>query len=58
MLRQSSFNYADQTPENLRDFLFINSTDQEEFAQTIIQLTYIKKIMIQSLEICYLLRTF
>ena len=32
MLRQSSFNYADQTPENLRDFLFINSTDQEEFA--------------------------
>lgn len=32
-LRKSSFNYSDMTPENgLRDFLFINSTDQEEFA--------------------------
>ncbi len=31
-LRKSSFNYSEQTPENLRDFLFVNSTDQEEFA--------------------------
>jgi len=31
-LRNSSYNFSDQTPENIRDFLFVNSTDQEEFS--------------------------
>ncbi len=31
-LRTSSYNYSEMTSENLRDFLFINATDIEEFA--------------------------
>lgn len=31
MYRTSSFNYADQTPDGMRDFNFVNSTDAEEF---------------------------
>ena len=31
-IRTSSYNYSDMDPRNLKDFLFMNSTDQEEFS--------------------------